>query len=66
MDGCAAPRFHLVGHDWGGQLAWLIAARNPDRVATLTMLSRPHPAAFARALAEDPEQANRSRRISRC
>jgi pimeloyl-ACP methyl ester carboxylesterase len=61
MDACGAPRFHLVGHDWGGQVAWLIAAKNPARVATLTMLSRPHPAAFARALAEDPEQANRSR-----
>jgi pimeloyl-ACP methyl ester carboxylesterase len=61
MDACGAQRFHLVGHDWGGQLAWLIAAGNPDRVATLTMLSRPHPAAFARALGEDPEQANRSR-----
>ena len=61
MDACGAQRFHLAGHDWGGQIAWLIAARNPDRVATLTMLSRPHPAAFARAMAEDPEQANRSR-----
>ena len=61
MDACGAQRFHLIGHDWGGQLAWLIAAKNSDRVATLTMLSRPHPAAFARALAEDPEQANRSR-----
>jgi pimeloyl-ACP methyl ester carboxylesterase len=60
MNACGAQRFHLVGHDWGGQLAWLIAADNPDRVATLTMLSRPHPAAFARAMAEDPEQAKRS------
>ena len=61
MDACGAQRIHLVGHDWGGQLAWLIAAKNADRVATLTKLSRPHPAAFARAMAEDPEQANRSR-----
>jgi pimeloyl-ACP methyl ester carboxylesterase len=61
MDICGAHRFHLVGHDWGGQLAWLIAAANPDRVATLTTLSRPHPAAFARAMAEDEEQAKRSR-----
>jgi len=60
MDICGARRFHLVGHDWGGQLAWLIAAGHPDRVATLTMFSRPHPAAFARAMAEDPEQAKRS------
>ncbi len=61
MDTWGARRFHLVGHDWGGQLAWLIAAANPERIETLTVLSRPHPAAFARALAEDPEQANRSR-----
>jgi pimeloyl-ACP methyl ester carboxylesterase len=60
MDSCKARRFHLVGHDWGGQLAWLIAAGHPDRVATLTTLSRPHPGAFARAMAEDPEQAKRS------
>ena len=60
MDAWGARRFHLVGHDWGGQLAWLIVAANPDRIETLTVLSRPHPAAFARALAEDPEQARRS------
>jgi pimeloyl-ACP methyl ester carboxylesterase len=60
MDASGARRFHLVGHDWGGQLAWLIAASNPDRIITLSMLSRPHPAAFARALAEDPEQSKRS------
>ncbi len=61
MDRCGPRRFHLVGHDWGGQLAWLLAAAHPDRVATLTALSRPHPAAFARAMVEDPEQAGRSR-----
>jgi pimeloyl-ACP methyl ester carboxylesterase len=60
MDMCGARRFHLIGHDWGGQLAWLIAAARAERVATLTMLSRPHPGAFARAMAEDPEQAKRS------
>ena len=60
MNICGADRFHLAGHDWGGQIAWLLAAANPDRVVTLTMLSRPHPAAFARAMVEDPEQATRS------
>jgi pimeloyl-ACP methyl ester carboxylesterase len=59
-DTWVAQRFHLVGHDWGGQLAWLIAAANPQRVVTLNVLSRPHPAAFARALAEDLEQMQRS------
>ena len=59
--GHGARRFHLVGHDWGGSLAWEIAARHPERLASLTMLSRPHPDAFGRALREDPEQPNRSR-----
>ena len=55
-------RFHLVGHDWGGSLSWLIADRCPERLASLTMLSRPHPASFARALKmPDGEQAHRSR-----
>jgi len=60
--GHAERRFHLVGHDWGGNLAWLIADRYPGRLASLTILSRPHPAAFVRALAmADGEQARRSR-----
>jgi pimeloyl-ACP methyl ester carboxylesterase len=54
-------RFHLVGHDWGGQLAWLIAAGHPDRVRSLTVLSRPHPAAFAGAMRSDPGQSERSK-----
>jgi pimeloyl-ACP methyl ester carboxylesterase len=59
--GHGARRFHLVGHDWGGSLAWEIAAHHPERLASLTMLSRPHPDAFGRALREDPEQPHRSR-----
>jgi pimeloyl-ACP methyl ester carboxylesterase len=54
-------RFHLVGHDWGGSLAWIIADHRSERIASLTMLSRPHPASFARALKTDPEQPHRSR-----
>ncbi len=54
-------RFHLVGHDWGGQVAWLTALAHPDRLASLTVLSRPHPAAFARSFADDAAQAERSK-----
>lgn len=54
-------RFHLAGHDWGGSLAWIIADRWPERIASLTMLSRPHPASFARAMQTDPKQPYRSR-----
>jgi pimeloyl-ACP methyl ester carboxylesterase len=54
--------FHLVGHDWGASLAWQIADQRPDRLASLTILSRPHPLAFARALElPDGEQRRRSR-----
>jgi pimeloyl-ACP methyl ester carboxylesterase len=45
-----AAAFHLVGHDWGGVVAWRLAGRHPGRVATLTAVSTPHPRAFARAL----------------
>lgn len=41
---------HVVGHDWGAAVAWMLAARRPDLVRTLTALSVPHPAAFVRAL----------------
>lgn len=61
MDALGVPRFHLVGHDWGGQLAWLIAAGQSERVLSLSVLSRPHPAAFAKAMQEDKAQAERSR-----
>src|SRR5689334_6228701 len=61
MDAVKAPRFHLVGHDWGGQIAWLIAAHHAARVKSLAILSRPHPAAFVRAMKEDAAQAERSR-----
>jgi pimeloyl-ACP methyl ester carboxylesterase len=55
-------RFHLVGHDWGAGIAWGLADRNADRIASLTVVSRPHPNAFNRALfMPDGEQARRSR-----
>ena len=50
-----------LGHDWGGQVAWLTAAQHPERLRSLTVLSRPHPAAFAEALRDDPAQAAKSR-----
>lgn len=60
--GAAGRRFHLVGHDWGGQVAWGVAARHPERLASLAILSRPHPLAFVAALqAPDGDQRHRSR-----
>jgi pimeloyl-ACP methyl ester carboxylesterase len=54
-------QIHLVGHDWGGSLSWIIADRWPERIASLAVLSRPHPTSFARAMKNDPEQPHRSR-----
>ena len=55
-------RFHLVGHDWGGQVAWGVAGKHPERLASLAILSRPHPSSFRPALLkEDGDQKHRSR-----
>jgi len=61
-EGHGAKPFHLVGHDWGGHVSWAVAHRHPERVASLTVLSRPHPAAFRRAFRENADdQQHRSR-----
>ena len=49
-DAARADRFDLLGHDWGGAVAWYLAARHPDRVATLVVASTPHPRALLAAL----------------
>jgi pimeloyl-ACP methyl ester carboxylesterase len=60
--GYGDARFHLVGHDWGGSIAWGLADRHHERLASLAILSRPHPNAFNRALQMvDGDQAHRSR-----
>jgi len=59
-DELGAHEFDLIGHDWGGAVAWYLAGRNPDRLRTLTVVSTPHPQAFARALAASDDQQQRS------
>jgi pimeloyl-ACP methyl ester carboxylesterase len=55
-----ADRFHLVGHDFGGLVAWHTAARHADVLATLTVVSTPHPRAVARSILEGGEQREKS------
>jgi pimeloyl-ACP methyl ester carboxylesterase len=55
-----AARFHLVGHDWGGLIAWPYAAHHPDRLASLSVLSTPHSKAHLEAMRNDPEQRRMS------
>jgi pimeloyl-ACP methyl ester carboxylesterase len=59
LDAAGLERAHVVGHDWGGMVAWALAAWHPDRVRTLSVLSVPHPAAMARAMVTS-DQALRS------
>ncbi len=56
----SGEKFHLVGMDWGGQIAWAFAAMHPEQLATLNVFSRPHPNAFVTALETDPDQQRRS------
>lgn len=49
LDDRGLERAHVVGHDWGGVVAWGLAGRRPDRLHTVTVLSTPHPAAMSSA-----------------
>jgi pimeloyl-ACP methyl ester carboxylesterase len=55
-----APRFSLVGHDWGGMVAWHLAAREPAAVRRLAILNAPHPASFLGFALTHPLQMFRS------
>jgi pimeloyl-ACP methyl ester carboxylesterase len=59
LDAAGLESAHVVGHDWGGMVAWALAAWHPDRVRTLTVLSVPHPAAMAKVMVTS-DQALRS------
>lgn len=50
----------VVGHDWGGAIAWNIAMTVPDAVDLLVILNLPHPAGLAREIANNPEQRKNS------
>ncbi|MDQ6906807.1 MAG: alpha/beta hydrolase [Chloroflexota bacterium] len=46
----------LVGHDWGGVVAWAVAHRYPDLLDRLVIINAPHGAIFARELRDNPAQ----------
>lgn len=48
-DAAGAERFHVVGHDWGGGVAWYLASRHADRLRTVSVASTPHPRAMLKA-----------------
>jgi pimeloyl-ACP methyl ester carboxylesterase len=57
-ENCA--KFNIVGHDWGGVVAWWVAANYADRVSRSIVLNAPHPGVFKRYALRHPRQALRS------
>ena len=51
----------VVGHDWGGALAWRAGLDFPERISRLAILNAPHPGVLRRALWSDADQRRRSR-----
>jgi len=63
-DAVGFQRFHLVGHDWGSIVGWAILQTYPDRIQSWTAMSVPHVDAFRSAIADDPDQQQRSQYLS--
>ncbi len=59
IQGLGYDRCILVGHDWGGAIAWCFAYAHPEMVERLIVLNLPHPAKFAEGL-RNPQQLLRS------
>lgn len=55
-----AEKVHLVGHDWGGAIAWTYASRKPETLHSLSILNAPHPKVFQQHLTRNFRQMMRS------
>lgn len=56
VEGLGYAEAAVVGHDWGGAVAWETAIREPDLVRQLVVLNAPHPDVYRRTLLRSPEQ----------
>lgn len=56
IEALGGPVDLLVAHDWGGALAWNLAAQHPQLLKRLVIINSPHPAAFLRELRDSPQQ----------
>lgn len=55
-----SDKAHIVGHDWGGAVAWSFAMRYPNATERLVVMNCPHPLAFLENLMKNPRQLRRS------
>ena len=53
-------KVNLVGHDWGGAIAWMLAIKHPEKLHRLGIINMPHPAVMKRFLQRDFDQMRRS------
>jgi pimeloyl-ACP methyl ester carboxylesterase len=63
-DALGAEKFALVGHDWGGAIAWPAALRGDPRLTHLAVINAPHPVIFQKSLIENEDQRAASQYIN--
>jgi pimeloyl-ACP methyl ester carboxylesterase len=62
-DALELSKFTLVGHDWGGAVAWSAALASPGRIERLVIVNAPHPLVFQKSVIEDEAQRQASQYI---
>jgi epoxide hydrolase 4 len=60
IDAAGRDRAHVVGHDWGGVVAWKVAEGHPERLGRLVVLNAPHPRVHQELLRRRPRQVAKS------
>ena len=60
LDALGVARAHIVGHDWGGAVAWTTASLFPARVERMVVMNGPHPSHARREILLNPAQLRRS------
>ena len=63
-DAMSLEQFALVGHDWGGAIAWTAALRGDPRLTRLGIINAPHPVIFQKSLIENEDQRSASQYIN--
>lgn len=60
IEEAGAGKARVVGHDWGGAVAWWLGIKHPERLEKLALLNVPHPLVMRRAVRQDPVQRKKS------